>query len=93
MSRLSKGDPSSYSEPGEILILLSLSSHALFLSKNDLNFCSAFLEIIILENIVTKHVELFWNVDFNKKTISGEAILHFEIVAKEVERIVSMAML
>lgn len=42
-----------------------------------------------LENIVTRHVELFWNVDFNKQTISGEAILHFDIVAKEIDRIVS----
>lgn len=48
---------------------------------------------INLENIVTKHVELLWNVDFNKQTISGEAILHFEIVAKEVERIVSIVSL
>lgn len=37
-----------------------------------------------------KHVELFWDVDFNKQTISGEAILHFNIVAKEIERIVSL---
>lgn len=44
---------------------------------------------INLENVVTKHIDLFWNVDFNKQTISGEAILHFEIVAREIERIVS----
>lgn len=44
---------------------------------------------IILENVVTKHVDLIWDVDFNKQTISGEAILHFDIVAKEIERIVS----
>ncbi|XP_031633949.1 uncharacterized protein LOC116347493, partial [Contarinia nasturtii] len=54
MSRLSKGDPSSYSEP---------------------------------ENVVTRHTELFWNVDFDNQMISGEAILHFDIVAKEIERI------
>lgn len=57
MSRLSKGDPNSYSEP---------------------------------ENIVLKHVDLFWNVDFDKQTISGEAVYHFNIVAKEIERIVSL---
>lgn len=28
-------------------------------------------------------------MDFNKQTIGGEAILHFEIVAKEIEHIVS----
>lgn len=43
-----------------------------------------------VENVVTRHTELFWNVDFDKQTIGGEAILHFDIVAKEIERIVSM---
>lgn len=39
---------------------------------------------------MTRHIELFWNVDFKKETISGEAILHFNIVAKEIEHIVSV---
>lgn len=42
---------------------------------------------------MTKHIDLVWNVDFDKQTISGEAVLHFEIVAKEIERIVSIEFL
>lgn len=42
-----------------------------------------------IENVVTRHTDLFWNVNFDKQNISGEAILHFDIVAKEIERIVS----
>lgn len=39
--------------------------------------------------MVTRHVDLFWNVDFASETISGEVLLHFDIVAKEIEQIVS----
>jgi len=39
------------------------------------------------ENLVTRHVDLFWNVDFASETISGEAHLQFETVAKEIEQI------
>lgn len=45
---------------------------------------------VSIENVVTRHTDLFWNVDFDKQCLSGEAILHFNIVAKEIERIVSM---
>lgn len=34
-------------------------------------------------------MDLVWNVNFEKQVISGEAVLHFDIVAKEIERIVS----
>lgn len=43
----------------------------------------------IAEKIVTRHVDLKWNVDFTTETISGEAVLRFDIVAKEIEQIVS----
>lgn len=80
MSRLSKNDPSSYSEPGNI-------------SKNSfeavINPSNYLFDFISLENIVTRHTDLFWNVDFEKQIIGGEAVLHFVIVAKEVENIVS----
>lgn len=39
---------------------------------------------------MTRHTDLFWNVIFDKQVINGEAVLHFDIVAKEIERIVSM---
>lgn len=38
--------------------------------------------------MVTRHVDLFWNVDFDTQTLSGEAVLHFDIIAKEIENIV-----
>lgn len=38
--------------------------------------------------MVTRHVDLFWNVDFETQTLSGEAVLHFDIIAKEIENIV-----
>lgn len=34
-------------------------------------------------------MDLVWNVNFERQVISGEAVLHFDIVAKEIERIVS----
>lgn len=37
-----------------------------------------------------RHTDLFWKVDFDKKTISGEAVIRFDIVAEEIERIVSL---
>lgn len=38
--------------------------------------------------MVTRHVDIFWNVDFDSQTLSGEAVLQFDIVAKEIESIV-----
>lgn len=43
----------------------------------------------IAEKIVTRHVDLKWNVDFTAETISGDAVLTFDIIAKEIEQIVS----
>lgn len=89
MSRLSKGDPSSYSEPGTNSF--SCCNFAVWqFSTLKMKNIFYWLEFRInLENVVTKHIDLFWNVDFNKQTISGEAILYFEIVAREIECIVS----
>lgn len=44
--------------------------------------------LIIIEQVVTRHVDIFWNVDFDSQTLSGEAVLQFDIVAKEIESIV-----
>lgn len=47
------------------------------------------IENINIENVVIRHMDLVWNVNFDEQVISGEATLRVEIVAKEIERIVS----
>lgn len=83
MSRLSRDDPSSFSEPGNRIChqLLAPVAH-----RSD-DFISN--SVFYLENLVTRHVDLFWNIDFDTETINGEVVLHFDIVAKEIERVVS----
>jgi hypothetical protein len=43
-----------------------------------------------VEEIIIKHVDLDWTVNFEKQTIKAIATLKFEIVAKSVEKIVSL---
>lgn len=45
--------------------------------------------ISLAENLKTRHIDLFWNVDFVNKCIRGEALLHFDIDAIEIDQIVS----
>lgn len=46
--------------------------------------------LISTENVIIRHVDLFWNIDFKNEIISGEAVLHFDVIAKEIENIVRM---
>lgn len=65
-----------------------------FKLHTDLNVKTYYVCVInilsdFVENLTTRHVDLFWNVDFANKTVSGEAVLRFDIVANEIEQIVS----
>uniref|UniRef100_U5EZH8 Leukotriene A(4) hydrolase n=1 Tax=Corethrella appendiculata TaxID=1370023 RepID=U5EZH8_9DIPT len=39
------------------------------------------------EDVVIKHIDLIWNVNFDKKTLSGVATIHFDILAQSIEKI------
>lgn len=41
------------------------------------------------ETEIIHHVDLDWTVDFEKKVVKGTAELHFKILAKSIEQIVS----
>lgn len=56
-------------------------------SLHYLHYC--FLSLAYAENLITRHVDLLWNIDFASETVSGEVLLHFDIVAPEIDRIVS----
>lgn len=53
------------------------------LSKNDPNSFST------PEDVIIKHIDLDWNVNFEKSIINGTALLKFEIIAKSISSIVS----
>lgn len=41
------------------------------------------------DQVAIRHIDLFWAVDFATKTISGDAVYRFQIIDKEIEKIVS----
>lgn len=43
---------------------------------------------LFIEYVVTRHADITWNVDFDTKTLVGEVVWHFDIIAKEIEHIV-----
>lgn len=53
-----------------------------------IKFVHILFHYLNLEQVVTRHVDIFWNVDFDSQTLSGEVVLQFDIVAKEIENIV-----
>lgn len=94
MSRLSKGDPCSFSEPG-IYFGIKRSTNEFKIGIrtgfcNSACFICILVFILLAENLVTRHIEFFWNVDFTSETVSGEVLLHFDIVANEIDQIVSI---
>lgn len=48
-----------------------------------------FVLSFFLENLITRHADLFWNIDFATETVNGEVLLHFDIIAEEIDQIVS----
>jgi leukotriene-A4 hydrolase len=41
------------------------------------------------ELVKIEHVDLDWSVDFDNHVLRGSAVLHFKILAKSIENIVS----